>query len=231
MLHRCRLNRSPCLVIIPGFRDSINPTPALVPLCPLYSELPEEAKQAKACHFPTHSPQWLPIVYLVKYTFFSKVLEILYWLYSDFTRATAPSSHCKIWTLSRMFSQPLFRGAFLCILHQSRALSKGKRDRQVTGGETGKRGSSEGGREGRKEERILRIWWEEERSFIDTCNCYFFLQWSQGLLYRITWFWALIPYLSMLIAWFVGDCLASVWQATLCCSHFADGKLEFVRDE
>lgn len=49
MLYRCKLNHSHCLVIISVSRDSTNHTLALVPLCPLDSQLPGEAQQAVAC--------------------------------------------------------------------------------------------------------------------------------------------------------------------------------------
>lgn len=67
-----------------------------------------------------------------------------------------------------------------------------------------------------------------ERNFIDICNYYFFLLQFQRVLCRIASFWALAAHLRMPIAWLLGYHL--MWQTTLHCSHFADGKIEFLRD-
>lgn len=56
--------------------------------------------------------------------FFGKVLKILYWLYYIFARAyciTGPLQNLKFIIL---FPQANFWGAFSCILHQSRAMSR-----------------------------------------------------------------------------------------------------------
>lgn len=69
---------------------------------------------------------------------------------------------------------------------------------------------------------------EGERSFIDNYNCYFFLLQFQRVLCRIASFWALAAHLRVPIASLLGYHL--MWQTTVRCSHFADGKTVFTRD-
>lgn len=156
MLLRCKLNHSHCLAI------SISITRLL--LRPFFHSVHSThsflGRQKPWCViFLLKSPEWLPIVHLMKYIFFSKVLKIHYWLHSIFTRASCiiiPLQNLKCIIL---FLRAHFWCVFPCILHQSRAMSKERA-------------------EGREEERGGG---GGESGFIDICNYYFFYYNTNGI--------------------------------------------------